>query len=159
MVHPVLPLPPPSITDDSARFKYIDDLSMCQAVNLSDVIPIDGQIDRPLNFRDSTMHHLPNDKNQLQKQMDSIHKFCDIQNFRINEKKTQTVVFNTATSKDFSPNITNAKGELYQNTENFKLLGVDFSTGKRKGINLDNYVNNCINRGFKNLWILRRFNS
>ena len=88
VMHPVLPLPPPSITNDSARFKYIDDLSMCQSVNLSDVIPIDGQLDRPLNYGDRTMHQLPTHKNQLQKQMDGIHKFCEIQNFRINEKKT-----------------------------------------------------------------------
>ena len=35
-------------------------------------------------------------------------------------------------------------------------MGVDFSTDKRKGISLDTYVTNCFNRGYKNLWILRR---
>ena len=71
----------------------------------------------------------------------------------INEKKTHTVVFNTATLKDFNPHISNPNGNIYNNVENFKLLGVEFETDKKKGINLDKYVNNCIKKGFINLWI------
>ena len=147
-LHPVLPLPPPHITDNSARFKYIDDMSLCQSVNLKDLESRVEPIERPLNYRDRTMHYLPRDKNILQQNMNDVHKFCEIQKFVINERKTQTVVFNTAISKDFSPSILNQQGNYYKNTESFKLLGVDFETNKRKGINLDKYVNKCIQKGY-----------
>ena len=40
--------------------------------------------------------------------------------------------------------------------ENFKLLGIDLATDKRKGISFEIYINNCINKAYKNLYILRR---
>ena len=46
----------------------------------------------------------------------------------INEKKTQTIIFNTATKKDFTPRIINPNGEVYKHVESFELLGVDLST-------------------------------
>ena len=83
-------------------------------------------------------------------------KFSQIQKFKINEDKTQTVIFNTATSKDFYPRITNEDGELYTNEENFKLLGINLASDKRKGVNFDLYINKCIQIAYSKLWILRR---
>ena len=155
-LHPVLPSPPYHIEEDSARLKYIDDMSMCQAVDLSSLKPIDGPLQHPLNYRDRTFHYLPADKNILQQKMNEIQDFCQIQKIKINEKKTQTVVFNVATSKDFYPRIQNLEGTLYNNVEHFNLLGVDLSTDKKKGISFDTYINECIKKGYKKLWILRR---
>ena len=88
--------------------------------------------------------------------MNEVHKFSEIQKFQINECKTQTVIFNTATSKDFYPRIQHSNGEQYNNVEQFKLLGVDFKTKGKKGISCDLYVENCIKKAFKKIWILRR---
>ena len=85
-----------------------------------------------------------------------MHKFSNLQKFIINEKKTHTVTFNTATSKDFYPRIKNEEGIIYNNCEQFKLLGIDVSTDERKGIKFDTYINNCIKKAYLNLWILRR---
>ena len=74
-------------------------MSLCHAVNLKDLQEINWQIELPVNFRDRTMHHLPIDKNKLQETMNNVHKFSQIQNFKINEDKTHTVVFNTAIKK------------------------------------------------------------
>ena len=115
--HPILPLPPANIEDESARFKYIDDMSMCQSVDLSQLKSIDGEAHKPLNYRDRTLHYLPLNENKLQLQMNQIHEFCKIQNFKINENKTQTVIFNVATSKDFYPRIQNLDGQTYNNVE------------------------------------------
>ena len=154
--NPILPLPPPNITEDSARFKYIDDMTLCQAVNMSSLEQIDWDMERPLNYRDRTLHYLPNYKNKLQKTMNDIHKFCEIQKISINQNKTKTVVFSSAILKDFSPNISNNDGKIYQNVEHFKLLGVDIESDRRKGVNLNTYVNNCIKKAYTNLWALRR---
>ena len=138
--NPILPLPPPSITENSARLKYIDDMSMCQAVNLKDLESINWDIEMPLNYHDRTFHHLPQNKNKLQNDLMGVHKFCEIQKMMINEKKTQTVIFNTAIKRDFTPRITNSIGETYRHVENFELLGVDLSSDRRKGINFDTYL-------------------
>ena len=74
----------------------------------------------------------------------------------LNEKKTMTVIFNTARSKDFTPRLKNSKGKVYKNEEQFKLLGVDFSTHFRNGLSLKTYIKNCIRRAYTNMWILRR---
>ena len=95
---PALPLPPYHITESSARLKYIDDLTMCQAVNMTGLEKISEDCERPLNYRDRTLHHLPSDKNELQKNFNDVEKFCKIQKNVINVKKTKTVIFNTVTS-------------------------------------------------------------
>ena len=80
-MHPVLPLPQDPITEEEARFKYMDDMSLCHAVNLKDLQEINWPIENPVNFRDRTMHHLPILKNKLQETMNNVHKFSQIQNF------------------------------------------------------------------------------
>ena len=139
-MHPVLPLPSSQPTQEGeAKFKYIDDMSLCNAVNLKDLQEIDWPVDTPLNFRDRTLHHLPANKNKLQDAVNNVHKFSEIQNFKINQNKTHTVIFNTAESKDFYPRIVNTEGVLYKNEENFKILGLNLSTDKKKGINFNFY--------------------
>lgn len=154
--HPILPPPPKNISESSARLKYIDDMSLCQTVNKSDLRPIDWEMQRPLNFRDRTLHYLPEHANHLQNTINGVHEFCKIQKMIINEKKTQTVIFNTFKSKDFTPRIRNQNDEFYQNTEEFKLLGVDLASDKIKGISFNNYIDKCLQKGYTNLWIIRR---
>ena len=60
--NPILPLPPPSRTTNSARFKFIDDMSLCQSVDLKDLVMKEKETERPFNFRDRTQHYLPEEK-------------------------------------------------------------------------------------------------
>ena len=57
---------------------------------------------------------------------------------------------------DFTPKILNQTGNPYDNTEKFTLLGVDLVTDNIKGINFATYINSCIQKAYKSLWILRR---
>ena len=68
-------------------------MSLCQSIDLSNLEAIDWEMQIPLNYRDRTLHYLPINNNQLQRQMNEVYKFCEIQKFKINEKKTQTVIF------------------------------------------------------------------
>ena len=155
--HPILPLPPPHITETEARFKYIDDLALLNSVPLTDLKKYrDNDMVRPLNYRDRTLHYLPNESSALQTKIMELDQFCQIQQFVINDEKTKTVIFNTARSTDFTPNMKNMQGQTYENVESFRLLGVDFCTDPKKGLNLETYLINCIQKGYNNLWILRR---
>ena len=66
------------------------------------------------------------------------------------------VVFNTAIKSDFYPRIVNPEGVTYDNQENFKILGINLSTHKRKGIDFNQYIDKCIQKAYSNIWILRR---
>ena len=75
---------------------------------------------------------------------------------KLNEKKTKTAVFNTATSKDFYPRLANSQGIIYENTEQFQLLGVDFTSHSKFGIKWDKYIQQCIKKAYSKMWVLKR---
>ena len=156
LCHPLLPIPDPHISNKYARFKYIDDLAAAEAVATSDLEVIPHEMPRPLEYRDRTLHHYPKEKSVLQKILLQIDDFCDAQQMVINEKKTKTAIFHTGISKDFHPRLTNSDGHIYQNTETFKLLGVDFQTNSKTGLKWETYLNSCMKRAYSKMWILRR---
>ena len=156
--HPVLPDPNPHISENEARFKYIDDKVAAEAIKISDLKPMTDVMERPLNYRDRTLHQIPTNPGLLQKRLKEIDKFCEIQKMKINEKKSLTAVFNVSTSRDFYPRMSNAEGSIYDNTEEFKLLGVDFVSHPRLGIKWDKYILKCIKQAYSNMWILKRLN-
>ena len=153
--HPVLPTPDLHINETEARFKYIDDMAIAQVFPLSFLGEAPDTGDLPVNFRDRTRHMLP-PSNNLQKKIKELEKFCSIQQMKINEKKTQTAVFNTAISKDCYPRLSNSSGFIFDNTEEFKLLGVDITTDQRTGVRWDTFIKKCIQKAYLNMWILRR---
>ena len=53
--------------NEKEKFKYIDDLVEAEALPLSDLIPIRNEMEKPLEFRDRTLHEYPNEKSELQK--------------------------------------------------------------------------------------------
>ena len=74
----------------------------------------------------------------------------------LNTKKTFTALFHTKKTKDFLPRFVNSSGTVYNNEEEFKLLGVDFVSNARKGLNWEKYLKKCIRKAFAKMWILRR---
>ena len=88
--------------------------------------------------------------------MNNVDKFSEVHYFKVNQSKTHTVIFNTAIKKDFYPQIVNTDGVLYDNQDDFKILGINRSSHKRKGIDFNQYINKCIQKAYSNLWVLRR---
>ena len=111
---------------------------------------------RPLNYRDRTLHQLPAGSGPLQTKLLETDQFCNIQQMVINQSKTKTAVFNTATSKDFYPRMVDSNGTEYENVEEFTLLGVEFESNSRSGIEWNKYIVKCIKKAQKNMWILKR---
>ena len=154
--HPILPTPNYHVQDDEARFKYVDDKALAVSFDLKELKQINIDQPRPLNYRDRTLHYLPEESNILQKRMIDVEKFCKVQKMIINEDKTITAMFNTATTKDSYPRIHNSNGTEYENVENFKLLGVKFTTDSKRGVRWDQYIDTCIQKFHINLWIIKR---
>ena len=156
LCHPVLPTPAAHIEKDTARFKYVDDLTHAEAIKMSDLEPIDWDMQRPLQFRDRTLQYLPGHKSHLQETLLDLDRYCDIQQMVLNTKKTFTALFHTKKTKDFLPRFVNSSGTVYNNEEEFKLLGVDFVSNARAGLSWDKYLKKCIGKAFAKMWILRR---
>ena len=135
---------------------YVDYLTQAEAISLSDLEPINRDTPRPLQYRDRTLHQLPGHKSKLQQTLLDIDEYCAMQQMVLNRKKTFTAIFNTSRTKDFLPRLTNSSGKVYENKEEFKLLGVDFVSSTQSGLNWERYMKNCIKRAFGNIWILRR---
>ena len=154
--HPVLPPPDHHVTEKEAGLKYIDDNVMAEAVDMSEVVPITHHMERPLNYRDRTLHQIPNVNSSLQTKLIEIDRFCDVQQMVINKSKTKTAVFNSAIKKDFYPRFVNSDGTEYENVEEFKLLGADFVSHPRTGVKWDKYLLKCIKQAYANMWILKR---
>ena len=75
---------------------------------------------------------------------------------KINEAKSKTAIFNTSTTRDFHPRIVNTTGKIYENVDEFTLLGVDIVSHPKLGINWENYILKCIKKAYNKIWILKR---
>ena len=152
-----IPEPDPHVTAHEARFKYIDDNVSAEAIYVSQLETISHDMQRPLNYRDRTLHQLPSDNScSLQVKLFEMDRFCQIQQMKINQTKTKTAVFNCATSRDFYPRMINSQGAQYDNVEEFKLLGVEFVSHPRSGVKWDTYIQKCIKQAYANMWIIKR---
>ena len=138
----------------SLNLKYVDDLSMLEAVNLKNLLVQDPVVrNKPLTHDERTSQALPVDKNVMQAQLDSLKRFTDDKLLKIKEKKTTVMKFNFSKNHDFPPELTinGFSNEIKVVTET-KLLGVILTNDLKWSSNTDYICKNA----FKKLWSLRR---
>ena len=139
---------------DSLSLKYIDDLSLLQAINLKDLLQPDIQARPfPLTYNERTAHVLNSSRNPLQQELLDLEKFAERKLLRIKEKKTNLMKFSFSKTMDFPPEVSI---KCFQNNievvRETKLLGVVISEDLKWEANTQ-YI--C-SRAYKKLWILRR---
>ena len=134
--------------------KYIDDLSVLQALKLSEVLQDDVLLrPLPLSFNERTRHVLQPIHNPLQKALFELEEFTQQKNMKIKEKKTNIMKFNFSKKFDFPPELS-LKGfsgnmEVVKET---RLLGVILTDDLKWAANTHSI---CV-KAYKKLWILRR---
>ena len=138
----------------SLNLKYIDDLSMLAAINLSNSL-INDPVDRamPLNFNERTKQILKGEFNNLQEDLDILKVFTSDKLLRIKEKKTNVIKFNFSRNNDFPPEL--AIGGFSNQLEvisETKLLGI-ILTNDLKWTRNTEYI--C-KKAYKKMWTLRR---
>ena len=138
------------------HLKYIDDLSLAEALNLKECLVgnPDPNPPRPFTYHERTNQVLPPGACQLQEELDKLQKYCQDNQMVINNKKCKVMVFNPHRKYAGMPRLTlSGEGEEFlQIVENMKLLGVQLRSDMRWCDNTD-YI--C-KKGFSRLWILRR---
>ena len=75
---------------------------------------------------------------------------------KINEDKSKTAIFNTSTTRDCNPRLMNSNGNIYENVDEFTLLGVDIVSHPKLGINWETYISKCVKKAYNKMWILKR---
>ena len=138
------------------HMKYVDDMSILQAMNLKEHLFPNPASDppRPLAYHDRTNHIFPTELIALQDQLNRLDNYCQENQMKINDKKCKVMIFNPHRSYAGTPKLTlsGMGGDYIDVVEKFKLLGVQIRSDLRWGDNTD-YI--C-QKGYTRLWMLRR---
>ena len=138
------------------HLKYIDDLSLAEAINLREklVENPDPNPPRPFTFYDRTNHVLPPDTCQLQDQLNDLQKYCQDNQMEINQKKCKVIMFNPHTNYAATPKLTlsGTGGDFLEVVDRVTLLGVKLRSDMRFSDNTDFICQ----KGYARLWMIRR---
>ena len=133
------------------HLKYVDDLTLAEAVNLSENhIKIPNR-PRPDNFHARTGHALPPENSRVYKQILKTRDYASKNDMKINYTKTKVIKFNPCTSLDFMPGMS-FEGKDLDVVNEIKLLGLTI----RSDMKWTSNTHNMIIKASKKLWILRR---
>ena len=78
------------------HLKYVDDLTLAEAVNLPEKLIKIPNRPRPDNFHDRTGHSLPLENSRVYKQILKTRDYADKNDMKINYNKTKVITFNPA---------------------------------------------------------------
>ena len=146
-------LPPCHNKEKTLRKKYVDDLSLLEAVDLlADLVPLPPMTGPP-NFHEIPGLHLPPHRSILQHQLSDLLDFTVRNKMKINFKKTKILPFNLSKKFDFLPQLSFPNHEPLEVIYEARLLGVNLSSD----LSWNNHVNNITKSATKKLWILIRF--
>ena len=148
------PVPPCHLKERTAKKKYVDDLTLLEAV------PLRLLVLAPLTVGPPNLHEvpglvLPPDRSILQHQLADLDRFTADNKMKINYKKTKVMPFNFTKKSDFLPLLSFPGGEHLEVIYTTRLLGVIISSN----LSWSPHVDDITFRATKKLWTLVRFKS
>ena len=144
----------PSIPRPSEmHLKYVDDLSMLQAINLKcDLIEDQNQRPKPLSH-DERFEKILKPDSQLQLSLNSLHAFTSKKLLKIKESKTCVMKFNTSNTLDFPVELKIPEfHDQITMTDETKLLGVMITSD----LKWEAHKNYICGKALQKMWVLRR---
>ena len=149
------PLPLCHQADKTLKKKYVDDLTLLEAVSLPGTLVPTPPIIGPANIHEIPQLSLPPDRSVLQHQLADLAEFTDKNKMKINHKKTKILPFNCSKKFDFLPQLHFPLHEPLEVIYETRLLGVTISSN----LSWSAHVNDITKRATKKLWVLIRFKS
>ena len=143
-------------TYNEIHLKYVDDLSLAEAVDLASQLESKSIESRPQPdpFHSRTGHILPMDKSRVFRKLLETEQYAAENQMKINYRKTKLVLFNPCRKFDFQPEF-QIGGNVLEVVEEFKLLGLTI----RSDLKWHSNTKNMIVKANKRLWVLRRLNN
>ena len=148
------PLPPCHQKEKTLKKKYVDDLSLLEAVSLRLLIPAIPIIG-PLNQHEVPGLILPTHLSVLQHQLSDLCSFTEQNRMKLNLKKSKIMPFNFCKNLDFLPQLHFPGSEPLEVIYETRLLGVIISSD----LTWTAHVNYITSSATKKLWTLVRFKS
>ena len=136
----------------SIHMKYIDDLTLSEAIKLSNLETESRKLDLPLNFHQWTGHRLPENKFATQTKVNEIVDYAKSNEMKINATKSKVMIFNRSRRHDFMPEIKFAGDHTGEVVEEIRLLGVTI----KSDLKWHSHVHELTKRANVKLWLLRR---
>ena len=144
------PLPPCHQNEKMLKKKYVDDLTLMEALSLLPTLLPSPKIVGPPNLHELTGLRLPVDLSILQHQLGDLAVFAEEHGMKINYKKTKIIPFNFSKKYEFLPQFFFQDCKPLEVIYETRLLGVTISTNLSWASN----VNDFTTRATKKLWVL-----
>ena len=138
-------------TVNQIHLKYIDDLTLAEAINLPEKLVSVPSRPQPDMFHARTGHVLPTEESRVFQQLSKLSEYSKANDMRINLKKTKVMMFNPCWSIDFMPEFSIQDKEI-EVVEEIRLLGIILRSDMKWHSNTENMVS----KANKKLWMLRR---
>ena len=137
------------------HLKYVDDLTLAEAINLPDKLESVPEDVRPMPdmYHARTGHIMPNqlENSRVLQQLVKTKQYADENDMKLNFKKTKMMIFNPCTSIDFMPQFVLDDQEI-EVVEEMRVLGITITSDMKWATN----TNIMVTRANKKLWVLRR---
>ena len=138
---------------NTIHLKYVDDLTMAEAIKMKEKLVSVPESDRPLpdTFHARTGHTLPREQSSLHQQLLQTQQYARENKMKVNSKKTKVMLFNNCKKWDFMPELS-LDGHEIELKEEMRLLGVVIRSDMKWSSNTESMVK----KGYNRVWILRR---
>ena len=135
------------------HLKYVDDLTIAEAIKLKEKLISVPMSDRPLpdSYHARTGHALPEDESEVFKQLKETERYAKENNMKVNYKKTKVILFNNCKKWDFMPEL-EMEGHQLELAEEMKVLGVVMRSDMKWSSNTK-YI---VDKAYSRLWMMRR---
>ena len=138
-----------------SKVKWIDDMTVCAAVNAQSLVPEDRPVPRPLPYHSRTGHRLPVASNTLQTELDVLKLNIADNEMCINTLKTKAMFCCSWRKYDIIPELQLQPDLNLEVVEELKLVGFMFRSDLKTCSNTS-YI---IKKAYKRMWIVRRLKS
>ena len=126
--------------DVKDRFKFVDDLSILEVVNLLTVGITSYNIKNHIpSDIPSHNQYIPPENLESQKWLDKIDNWTENQKMKINAKKTKLMIFNFTEKSQFTTRL-KLKNENVEEIDSIRLLGTIISNDMKWDLNTANIV-------------------
>ena len=90
---------------DTIHMKFIDDMTIAESIHLKEKLIKNPAPVHPLQYHERTGHILPNERSKVQKLLQELKVYTEEHEMKLNQKKTNAIVFHNAIKYDFLPNL------------------------------------------------------
>ena len=135
----------------SSHAKYVDDLTIVEAMNLKKTMVPNPDRPLPDTYHARLGLKLPKDKSKVYEQLQKIQEYASDNEMKLNCKKSKFMLFNPTQNFDFVPEF-EIEGNLVETQEEMKILGIIISNTLSWRSNTDNMCKKAYSR----LWMIKR---